>query len=315
MKDLPVTEPADLSNYPPGSKTHDPSGVERASVSLNKLTDLWFFTGTQCNLACVDCYTGSSPTNEKHKFITLADVKEYIHVGEALGVRQMGFTGGEPFRNPHIEKIIEYALAFSDVLVLSNGTKLARKKLEYLAIYSQDKSHDLKIRISLDSPYEQEHDAIRDPEGKQKSVYWQAVHTLMTLSQLPVELSVAGQIPRGMSREECEQQYRKELGHIGLKDFSLELFPKFKPVGKIPTVTPECFPKLGRDPNSLMCSYQRMIVKTDKGMSVYACTLTEDFPDFDLGSNLKKSLNKPVYLAAPICYTGCIAGDTNCSGK
>ena len=49
-------------------KFEDPSwtatGENRAEVSLQSLETLWINTGTLCNIACVNCYIESSPSND-----------------------------------------------------------------------------------------------------------------------------------------------------------------------------------------------------------------------------------------------------------
>ena len=58
----------------------DETGERCATVGFKrehgayKLDDLWFFTGSICNLKCIHCYTGSSPQNSTYEFLSLADI-------------------------------------------------------------------------------------------------------------------------------------------------------------------------------------------------------------------------------------------------
>ena len=99
-------------------------GEPRAAVLLSQLETLWFNTGTLCNLTCKSCYIESSPTNDALVYLTLAEVEEYLDEAERLGVREIGFTGGEPFMNRDIVSMIEASLKRGfEVLVLTNAMR------------------------------------------------------------------------------------------------------------------------------------------------------------------------------------------------
>lgn len=46
---------------------HEPRGY----IQPQTLEELWFHTGTQCNLSCPFCYEGSGPTSQRIEFLTL----------------------------------------------------------------------------------------------------------------------------------------------------------------------------------------------------------------------------------------------------
>ena len=50
------------------------SGDPRGYIQPHTLNELWFHTGTACNLACPFCLEGSSPGDNRLERITLADV-------------------------------------------------------------------------------------------------------------------------------------------------------------------------------------------------------------------------------------------------
>ncbi len=88
----------------PREKFSDPDwtarGEPRALVPLAELRTLWINTGTLCNITCENCYIESSPTNDRLVYITAAEVAPFLREAQALGTREIGFTGGEPFMNP-----------------------------------------------------------------------------------------------------------------------------------------------------------------------------------------------------------------------
>ena len=79
-------------------------GERRAHVALTRPETLWFNTGTLCNIACLNCYIESSPTNNRLVYITEDEVSEYLDQLDERKwtLREIAFTGGEPFMNPQM---------------------------------------------------------------------------------------------------------------------------------------------------------------------------------------------------------------------
>ncbi len=99
-------------------------GEERASVALTDPETLWFNTGTLCNITCANCYIESSPTNDRLVYLTAADVTDFLDQLEDRnwGVREIGFTGGEPFMNPEMVDMARVSLERGyEVLILTNA--------------------------------------------------------------------------------------------------------------------------------------------------------------------------------------------------
>ena len=81
-----------------------------------------------------------------------------------------------------------------------------------------------------------------------------------------------------------------------------------------PEITTACWNILGKNPDDIMCSKSRMVVKK-KGMlkpSVIACTLLPYEDEFDLGQSLTNSLQK-IYLNHKHCSKFCVLGGSSCS--
>ena len=87
-------------------------GERRAAIALTAPETLWVNTGTLCNLTCRNCYIESSPTNDRLVYISAAEVAAYFDEIGALGwpIREIGFTGGEPFMNPEFTAMLGDAL-------------------------------------------------------------------------------------------------------------------------------------------------------------------------------------------------------------
>ena len=141
-------------------------GEARARVALTHPETLWFNTGTLCNIECVNCYIDSSPTNDALVYITADEVRDYLEqlVSRNWPVREIAFTGGEPFMNPEMIDIAECSLAAGyEVLILTNAMlPMMRKRikqglLELNAAYPGK----LTLRISLDHFDRANHDTER----------------------------------------------------------------------------------------------------------------------------------------------------------
>ena len=72
----------------------------RGYIQAQQLKELWFHTGTTCNLRCPFCLEGSKPGDMRIEPLGLDDAKPFIVEALELGVEQFSFTGGEPFVVP-----------------------------------------------------------------------------------------------------------------------------------------------------------------------------------------------------------------------
>ena len=148
----------------PPEKFTDPDwtakGKERASVPLVALDTLWLNTGTLCNLACAHCYIESSPTNDALVYLSRADAARFLGEAQAMGTREIGFTGGEPFMNPEFVAMLTDTLERGfEALVLSNAMKPMRRHEAALLELRDRFGGRLTIRVSLDHHTKAVHEA------------------------------------------------------------------------------------------------------------------------------------------------------------
>ena len=141
-------------------------GEARARVALTHPETFWFNTGTLCNIECVNCYIDSSPTNDALVYITADEVQDYLQqlVSQDWPVREIAFTGGEPFMNPQIIEIVECSLAAGyAVLILTNAMlPIMRKRIKQgLLDLNAAYPGKLTLRISLDHFDRSNHDTER----------------------------------------------------------------------------------------------------------------------------------------------------------
>ena len=141
----------------PPEKFADPDwtakGEPRATVPLARLETLWINTGTLCNITCRNCYIESSPTNDRLAYISAAEVAPFLEEAAALGTREIGFTGGEPFMNPEFLAMLADALERGfEALVLTNAMQPMQRPQIERALLDLNKRYGekLTLRVSLD---------------------------------------------------------------------------------------------------------------------------------------------------------------------
>ena len=290
----------------------DPEGNPRGYIQPQQLTELWFHTGTTCNLRCSFCLEGSNPGNNRLEPLTLSDVKPFIQEAVPLGTRQFSFTGGEPFVIPDIITILDYALDHAPCLVLTNATEPLLNRFQQVAPLIQ-KPFPLRFRVSLDHPDPAAHDNFRGHGN-----FALSLKVMERLHHLGFGVSIARQSKTGEDIEAVNRAYIPFFKEAGIpEDTAIVVFPEFHEPGsnpKVPHITESCMTtyKTEETRNQLMCNFSKMVVKQDGKMHTYACTLVDDDPDFSFGHNLSEAMKVRVMLKHHRCYT-CFASGASCS--
>ena len=289
-------------------------GSTRAFIEAKKIKTLWFNTGTLCNIECKNCYIESSPKNDRLVYITFEEVKLFIDeaINKNLGTKEIGFTGGEPFMNKDVLKMIEYSLSKNlKVLVLSNAMKpMLNKREDLLKINHQD----LTIRVSIDHYQKEKHEEIRG-----KNTFNVMMEGLKWLNQNNFNYALATRLLWGEQEDQLRDNFNLFIDKYNLKldaksKEQLVTFAEMDEKVDTPEITTACWNLLGKNPNDIMCSSSRMVVKkkTSPKPSVIACTLLPYEDEFDLGQNLTNSLKK-IYLNHKHCSKFCVLGGSSCS--
>lgn len=289
-------------------------GSTRAFIEAKKIKTLWFNTGTLCNIECKNCYIESSPKNDRLVYITFEEVKLFIDeaIDKNLGTKEIGFTGGEPFMNKDVLKMIEYSLSKNfKVLVLSNAMKpMLNRKEDLLKINHQD----LTIRVSIDHYQKEKHEEIRG-----KNTFNVMMEGLKWLNQNNFNYALATRLLWGEQEDQLRDNFNLFIDKYNLKldaksKEQLVTFAEMDEKVDTPEITTACWNLLGKNPDDIMCSSSRMVVKKKTSLkpSVIACTLLPYEDEFDLGQNLTDSLKK-IYLNHKHCSKFCVLGGSSCS--
>ena len=289
-------------------------GSKRAFIEAKKIKTLWFNTGTLCNIECKNCYIESSPKNDRLVYITFEEVKSFIDeaMDNNLGTNEIAFTGGEPFMNKDILKMIDYSLSKNfKVLVLSNAMKpMLNRKEDLLKLNHQD----LTIRVSIDHYQKEKHEEIRG-----KNTFNVMMEGLKWLNQNNFNYALATRLLWGEQEDQLRDNFNLFIDKYNLKldaksKEQLVTFAEMDEKVDTPEITTACWNLLGKNPDDIMCSSSRMVVKKKNSpkLSVIACTLLPYEDEFDLGQNLTNSLKK-IYLNHKHCSKFCVLGGSSCS--
>lgn len=294
------------------SWTHTRAGEPRGYIDADRLRELWIHTGTACNLSCPFCLEGSHPGDNRLPAMKLEDVKPFMREAVEMGVEQFSFTGGEPFVNRDFTRILDHASRHRPCFVLTNGTApLLRRTHQILPL--KDNPHPVRFRVSLDYP-----DAARHDVDRGAGSFDEALQGIRWLHDNGFDVSIARQMDSGEDEKAVEAAFRRLFRQHGIPEgLAFTAFPDFGTPGTedgSPEVTENCMEKYPtRESRShFMCTYTRMLVKRGDQVRVYACTLVDDDPQYDLGGTLRESLDERIMLRHHRCFA-CYNLGASCS--
>ena len=304
------------------------NGEARAQVYLEQLDSLWINTGTLCNIECANCYIQSSPKNDRLVYITADEAAAFFDEIAALELktREIGFTGGEPFMNPHMLAMAEDALARGhEVLILTNAMQPMQRKhikeglLDLLAKFGSK----LTLRVSLDHYTRRLHETERGP-----GTWDRALEGVDWLSDNGFQITIAGRTCWNEDEKAGRRGYGELIAERGWKldaqnPGEVTLFPEMDETLDVPEITTRCWHLLGINPSDVMCANSRMVVKRkgEDRPTVLPCTLLPYDRAFEMGSTLKEAAGThggmfdrgAVKLCHPHCSRFCVLGGGSCS--
>lgn len=292
--------------------TTTPTNEPRGYIQPQSLKELWFHTGTICNLSCPFCLEGSKPGDDRLNKVSLEDVKPFIDEAITMGVERFSFTGGEPFVIKDMIKILDYALEHRDCLVLTNATQPIQMRMDEIKLLI-DKPHRLHFRVSFDFS-----DPVRHDAGRGEGNFFKALNSISQLHESGFRVSIARQREKNEKKEKVDKQFQKLFKKAKIPaDTRIVSFPDFLTPGSLPNIphiTEKCMTTYHDEDsrNKFMCNFSKMVVKHDGKMRVYACTLVDDDSDYDLGGSLKEAMDVKVMMKHHRCYS-CFAQGASCS--
>ncbi|MFQ5695959.1 MAG: radical SAM protein, partial [Terriglobia bacterium] len=242
-----------------------------------------------------------------------------------FGVQKIYFTGGEVFVNQEVLRgraatnqeflrSLTYALEIAPVEILTNARRYIRNHSDALQRLRQRHGDRLRLRITLESPQAEEHEAIRG-----KSTFAQTLESIAQLQEMGFVPIITAERPflSEQSEDEIRAAYRALFRgpvEVNLIENVMEMGHQLVQLGKQGRkpkpevfITTNCFGILDKPPESLMCHFSRCLQKIEGVLRYYPCPVIYDDARFELGATLEESFRR-VYLAHKNCYDYCLKG-------
>jgi MoaA/NifB/PqqE/SkfB family radical SAM enzyme len=269
--------------------------VDAPRAPFIALSALWLvLTGTLCNLRCTHCLNASGPDQPWLAPLDGAAARRAIAEAETLGVREIYFTGGEPFLHRELLPLLECSLTVAATTVLTNGTVMTDALADALAALARASRYSLEIRVSLDAPAAAANDRVRGAGAWQR-----AVRTLQALD-------ARGLLPIVTATEIAEEpfaydRFRALLTGLGIAKPRVKILPVF-PVGRAASAGSERLTDADLeafDRTTLPCAETRVVAAD----GVYACPILAGLPGARLSDGTLAAALRPAPLYHEACVT------------
>jgi uncharacterized Fe-S cluster-containing radical SAM superfamily protein len=278
----------------------EPAFGDAPRAPFLRLSALWIqITGTWCNLECSHCLNASGPDDPWLKPIRPEVARAAIREAHELGVKEIYFTGGEPFLHAEILPLLADALEVAPTTVLTNGTLVDAAMADALSALAESGPYSLEIRVSLDDTDPDKNDRIRGAGAFDKAV--RALQLLHERGLLPIV--TATEITSREHAEDGQGMYERFRGFLlahGIEKPRVKIMPVFA-LGRLGheggrRLTEDDLE--GFDRGALQCSESRVVA--DGG--VYACPILAGLPGARLsGGGLEAS-----FRDAPLYHPSCV---------
>jgi sulfatase maturation enzyme AslB (radical SAM superfamily) len=276
-----------------------PETVGAPAAPFVRLGTLWIqLTGTWCNLECTHCLNASGPAEPWLRPLAPAVVREALAEAERLGVREVYFTGGEPFLHGQVLALLEASLAVAPTTVLTNGTVMTEATADALRALAERARYSLEIRVSLDDVEEARNDRIRGAGAFAATVG--TLQLLETRGLLPIVTATEILVEEPAAAGGLHERFHRFLRSIGIARPRLKIIPVFA-VGRLQArgAAPLTDAALeGFDRALLQCAEARVVA--DGG--VYACPILAGLP----GARLSTGSLEAAFRPAPLYHAACV---------
>jgi sulfatase maturation enzyme AslB (radical SAM superfamily) len=214
-------------------------------------------------------------------------------------VREIYFTGGEPFLHRQILPLLEASLAVASTTVLTNGTLLPDATVDALRALADRARYSLEVRVSLDDVDEARHDRIRGAGAFARTV--DALRRLEARGLLPIVAVTEILAAETAAEGDLYHRVHRFLREIGIARPRVKIIPVFAlgrlPDDGTPPLTEEALE--GFDRSTLHCAEARVVA--DGG--VYACPILAGLPGARLSAGSLREAMRPAPLSHAACVT------------
>jgi AdoMet-dependent heme synthase len=276
-------------------------GAERTvpTTPFLGLSTLWIqITGTWCNLECRHCINASGPRAPWLRPLDGTTVRRALAEAETVAVKEIYFTGGEPFMHGEILPLLERALEIAPTTVLTNGTLIGPEQADALAAMAARAPYSLEVRVSLDDTDRALNDRVRGEGAWAKAV--EAVRLMRARGLLPIVTATEITRDEHGAGPGMYERFRDFLHAQGVDRPRVKIMPVFalgrQPASDEPPLTEEDLE--GFDRSVLQCAAARVVTST----GVYACPILAGLD----GARLSTGHLTESFVAAPLYHPACV---------
>ena len=280
-------------------------------VDFRWLDTLWVqVTGTLCNIACRHCFISCGPKADQVPMMNAEEVERALDEGRAAGMRQVYFTGGEPFLHPELRRLVRSALALAPLTIVTNGILIDDETARWLAEEFNRARYSLDLRVSLDGMTPEQNDPVRGRGTFEQIVA--AIRLIARVGLLPVVTVVEHE--EGLAAAESRARFLEFVRGLGVQQPRVKFLPLLR-IGREERRTrgyerPDALadePLLPEVQSSLLCASGR--IATAHG--IFTCPILIERADARLGAHVADALT-PIHLRWDACQT-CVLDGLRCN--
>ena len=271
-----------------------PASTGHAPVApFLRFSTLWIqITGTWCNLECAHCINASGPKEPWLKPLRGEVARAAIREAEELGVKDIYFTGGEPFLHGDILPLLALALQTAPTTLIDAAMA------DELAALAASAPYSLEIRVSLDDTDRGKNDRIRGAGAFDKAI--DAIGSLHERGLLPIVTATEITSREHSDGRGMYERFRDFLEARGIEKPRVKIMPVFA-LGRLARPGGAVLSEddlEGFDRGILPCSEARVV--GDGG--VYACPILAGLP----GARLSEGGLEASFRDASLYHASCV---------
>jgi len=280
-------------------------------VAFRWLDALWVqVTGTRCNIACRHCFISCGPKAEQIPMMSVDEVRRSLEQGAALGMKQVYFTGGEPFLHPRLRELVDLALEVAPLTIVTNGLLLDEPNVAWLAERFRTARYSLDLRVSLDGMTAAQNDPVRG-----RGTFERVVASLRRLGAAglsPVVTVVEHEA--GLEGTEARGRFLASVRELGIRQPRVKFLPLLR-IGREPRRTHgygddgalDGGPLAPEVEGTLLCASSRCVT----AQGVFTCPILVERAEARLGATVADAA-RPIRLGFDACRT-CVLDGLRCN--
>jgi sulfatase maturation enzyme AslB (radical SAM superfamily) len=193
-------------------------------VRFRFLDALWIqVAGTRCNIACRHCFIGCGPKADQIPMMSALQVESALEEGRSLGMRQVYFTGGEPFLHPELGRICRSALRLAPLTIITNGLRVDDAAVAMILEESERTRYSFDLRVSLDGTTAEENDRVRG-----RGTFDRVVESLRRLANVGLSPAIGVVEHEGVVAAESRERFLRFLRDLGFARPRVQFLPLFR---------------------------------------------------------------------------------------